>query len=207
MQKKLNIKVYDFEEIVSTNTYAKESIFNEDALVVASKQSGGRGRLGHSFYSPEGGLYFSLVRQEISEDDLTVLTLKAGCAVCSSLEKLLDYRGDAKASPIRIKWVNDIYISDKKICGILCEKTRDKVIIGVGINFSADGFPDDIKSIAAGLSDEDIISTLSKASCSAGRIDSPGFKEDLLFEILSYLLSDAGKERVMEFYSDHQYIK
>ncbi len=136
-----NITVIQLETVDSTNTYAKSNIssFTLPALIVAEKQTAGRGRQGKSFFSPEGtGLYMTLVFEAPS--DCSLLTPAAAVAVCDSLEKL-------GAKPA-IKWVNDVFINKHKVCGILTECfTADKktyIALGIGINLTTTEFPDDL---------------------------------------------------------------
>ena len=145
-----------FNTIDSTNNEAKrmlESGFSGFALVAAEAQTGGRGRLGRSFYSPQStGLYFTLIIPTcFSTEDSTLLTPAAAVAVVRVLEKISGER-------LGIKWVNDIYKNDKKICGILAEAVLDMsrggfagFAVGIGINLSTEDFPEDIADIAASL--------------------------------------------------------
>ena len=141
------IQKLTFETLPSTNTYAKENICNLSlpSLIIADHQSAGRGRRGKSFFSPKGtGLYMTLVFEEKSNSEL--LTPLAAVSVCEELEKL-------GASP-KIKWVNDILVESKKICGILAERQvlngRSYIILGIGINISTADFPENL-SIAGSL--------------------------------------------------------
>lgn len=118
----------------------KEGVF----LVAADEQSAGRGRQGKSFYSPAlTGIYFSLaVRPRSSLQNAVTATTAAAVAVCRAIENLTDKRP-------KIKWVNDVYLDGKKICGILTEAITnfeegvvDSVIIGIGINIKTIDFPD-----------------------------------------------------------------
>ena len=106
------------------------------ACLAAGAQSRGRGRLGRSFVSPAGGLYFSLYLRAGDAEGALETTPAAACAVCTALEDL------GFADP-GIKWVNDIYLNGKKVCGILCEGIGDSVICGIGINMTEPpgGFP------------------------------------------------------------------
>ena len=119
-----------FDELPSTNDTAKQKASSgapEGTVVIARKQSAGRGRVGRSFYSPEGGIYMSVIlRPRFSR--LTLITPAAAAAVCKALESL--------GFDCRIKWVNDIYKADKKVCGILTESNLDEgwAVLGVGIN-------------------------------------------------------------------------
>ena len=142
-----------FESVGSTNDEAKKLLFEEKAkniLICAEEQLNGRGRNGHSFYSPNGtGLYMSLaVRRSLPLEKSAFLTICAAVAVCRAIEKLT-------GKTPQIKWVNDIFIDGKKVCGILTEAVTDYetnltkgVVIGIGINVSTSVFPEDIVNIA-----------------------------------------------------------
>lgn len=130
-----------FDTLPSTNTYAKEnlSIIPIPSLIIANHQTSGRGRRGNSFFSPKDtGLYMTLVFEEINNSEL--LTPLAAVSVCEELEKI-------GANP-KIKWVNDIFIDSKKVCGILTERqilgSKTYIILGIGINISTTEFPDDL---------------------------------------------------------------
>lgn len=145
------------EEIDSTNRAAKELARQgapHGTSVLAKRQSAGRGRLGRAFFSPEGGLYLSVVlRPQCKPEELPLMTPMAAVAVCRALEACLDI------SP-GIKWVNDLYLQGKKLCGILCEGCGDAVVVGIGLNLHTPegGFPPDVPAIA-----------LDALSCSADR--------------------------------------
>ncbi|MDO4744422.1 MAG: biotin--[acetyl-CoA-carboxylase] ligase, partial [Clostridia bacterium] len=148
--------LFVLKTINSTNSYckalAKEGATHE-TVVIADKQTEGRGRLGREFFSPEGtGLYMSIILKP-SEIPLSasLLTIAAGIAVCRTLET------SCKSSPL-IKWVNDIFINNKKVCGILAESVinattnqLEYIIVGIGLNVStpAEIFPGKLKDIAA----------------------------------------------------------
>ncbi len=136
------IQKLKFETLPSTNTYAKENINNLmlPSLIIADSQTAGRGRRGNSFFSPKNtGLYMTLFFEEKGNSEL--LTPLAAVAVCKELEKL-------GANP-KIKWVNDIFIDSKKICGILAERQihngRFYIILGIGINISTSEFPEELE--------------------------------------------------------------
>ncbi len=143
--------------VTSTNQVLKEHASELPAwrVVIAGQQSAGRGRLGRRFYSPSGtGLYISvLLRPTFPAEEATLITTAAAVAVCKAVE---DCGG---GSPL-IKWVNDVYLNDRKICGILTEASLnvetgalDYAILGVGINvYEPDGgFPEDIRNIAGAV--------------------------------------------------------
>ena len=147
LQKKVNL--FAFKKIDSTNIYAKKLATNgcdDGVVVVAREQTAGKGRLGRTFLSKRGGLYFSVVlrpKQEVK--DTVFITVAAAVAAARAIEKTSGKKCD-------IKWVNDIYISSKKVCGILTEGSLnpdgslDFAILGVGINLFAPrgGFPSNL---------------------------------------------------------------
>lgn len=147
---KKDIDVLYFSTVDSTNNYCKRLLADGRQgafLVAADQQTAGRGRQGKSFYSPAGtGIYFSLViRPETTLQNAVTATTAASVAVCKAIEKLTDKKP-------KIKWVNDVYLDGKKICGILTEAitnfedgTVDSVIVGIGINISTSDFPEEIE--------------------------------------------------------------
>lgn len=109
-------------------------------MIIANEQTAGRGRRGNSFYSPKDtGLYMTLVFEENGNSDL--LTPAAAVAVCDALSAI--------GSDPKIKWVNDVFIGEKKVCGILTERVfsggKSYIILGIGINISTCDFPDSLK--------------------------------------------------------------
>ncbi len=147
---KRKLDVIYFPSIDSTNTYCKKLIAQGregEFLVVAEEQTAGRGRQGKSFYSPaKTGVYFSLViRPDMKLSSAVTVTSAAAVAVCRALEGLTDI------TP-QIKWVNDVFVDGKKVCGILTEAvsdfesgTVDAVIVGIGINIKTADFPEDVE--------------------------------------------------------------
>ena len=148
-----NISIIRLREIDSTNSEAKRRAVAGEKLpmlVVSDSQTAGRGRLGRSFFSPDGtGLYMSLAYK--AEGDMTEavkITSAAAVAVCLAIEELSDLK------PM-IKWVNDVYIDKRKVCGILTEATKagdDTVIVlGIGVNCTTEIFPEEIRNIAGSI--------------------------------------------------------
>ena len=130
----LDVRVLD--SVDSTNTEAKRMVADgceTRTLIAARSQSGGRGRMGRSFYSPEGtGAYFSVLYRPVASVDAAVtVTCASSVAVMRAIRRLT---GRACA----IKWVNDLYLDEKKVCGILteCVSRGDAsyIIVGIGIN-------------------------------------------------------------------------
>ncbi len=155
LNQKLNIIIFD--ELDSTNNYLKKlgsQGEKETQLVIAESQTGGRGRMGRSFYSPNGtGIYFSLLlHPQFSAEKSLFLTVMAAVSVAETVMKY-------NSNDVKIKWVNDVYIDGKKVCGILTEgainhnKMLNYAVVGIGINVIApeNGFPDDIKDIATAI--------------------------------------------------------
>ncbi|NMC26576.1 MAG: biotin--[acetyl-CoA-carboxylase] ligase [Syntrophomonadaceae bacterium] len=148
-----------FTEIDSTNNYARKLAaenYPEGTVVVADKQSAGRGRRGRSWYSPEGeGLYLSLIlRPRIPLQDLSRLSMVAAAALATTLEE------EFGLEP-QIKWPNDILINGRKVAGILTEAVTDMdgieyIVTGIGINVNneVEEFPDDFRTPATSLRKE-----------------------------------------------------
>lgn len=151
------IKAEILEECGSTSTLLKERAKRGESefyALFSKKQTAGRGRLNKSFLSPFGGLYFSVIlRPQTPSENSTFITAAAAVAAAKAIEKI-------SGKSAEIKWVNDIFINDKKVCGILCEGNIDPknnsleyAVLGVGINVFEphNGFSDEIKDIAAAL--------------------------------------------------------
>ncbi|MFQ9792534.1 MAG: biotin--[acetyl-CoA-carboxylase] ligase [Acutalibacteraceae bacterium] len=118
-------------------------------VVLAEEQTAGRGRMGRSFHSPAGsGIYMSFIlRPNLTSNDAVLITTAASVAVARAIEEVTHIRTG-------IKWVNDVYMNGKKICGILTEALTDfesggieSIILGIGINFSTavSSFPENIQ--------------------------------------------------------------
>lgn len=124
-------------EIASTNTRGLELLsMGHDRfpwLVLAERQTAGRGRGGHRWWATEGSLTFSLLlaRQEVQPSQRARLSLAVGIGLCRAVESL------APGAPVRLKWPNDLYLDGRKLCGILVEAPQAgtaAVVIGVGLN-------------------------------------------------------------------------
>lgn len=135
-----------FEKIDSTSTYCKENfkILNDKSVVIAKKQSLGRGKNNRSWKSPTGGLYFSILLKNNlpSQENIKLLPLVTSVAVFNALKSL-----NVSSS---IKWPNDLLIEGKKLCGILVESKLSSsgikyIVIGIGIN---------VNSISSSVDDE-----------------------------------------------------
>ncbi len=152
------LAVTALENTDSTNTCVRrlaEDGAPEGTVVVAAAQTAGRGRSGKSFLSPAGtGLYMSvLLRPQLAMGDALLITTAAAVAVAHAVERVA-------AVTAQIKWVNDVYVDGKKVCGILTEGALDLengglryAILGIGINICppAGGFPPELAPIACAL--------------------------------------------------------
>ncbi len=146
-----------FDTATSTNDIAKmlaKEGSTEGTVIVANHQSAGRGRMGRSFMSPEGtGLYMSIIlRPEFSPENSLLITTAAAAAVAITAEK-------HTGIPAKIKWVNDVYMRGKKVCGILTEgqisgDRLDFAVLGIGVNLAPpkDGFGE-LEQIAGAVFD------------------------------------------------------
>jgi len=171
-------QIYIYDEIGSTNTAAKE--IAEDAasgtiggaingtaggttggtahgtIVIARTQTSGRGRYGRNFFSPpKSGLYISFILEpkNFNFELLDMATIFAAVCVCRAIESTCGKNPS-------IKWVNDIFLDGKKVCGILTEsvpclkaQSDKQIVIGIGINIQEPegGFPENIRDRAAAL--------------------------------------------------------
>ena len=153
-----NLEVH--KSVGSTNDMMKKLARDdskEGMVLLAEEQTKGRGRRGREFHSPNGkGIYMSLLlRPDMEPDKALNITIVAAVAEALVLEEQLGL------SP-KIKWVNDIFLGDKKVSGILTEASMEMesgkleyVIIGIGVNVSGsnDSLPDEIKEIASFVSE------------------------------------------------------
>jgi len=145
-------EIYYFPELKSTNIMAKEKALNraeriyEGTLIIAERQSAGKGRLGREWFSPAGGIWLSIILYpQLSPSYISRITLMTAVAVVKSIKIC------TQIEP-QIKWPNDILISEKKVCGILTEMSAELdminwVVVGIGINANIEhqDFPEDIQ--------------------------------------------------------------
>lgn len=168
--------VYWEQSVESTNTRLLE-LANSGAeggtVLYADIQSGGRGRQGRSFLSPEGGLYMSmLIRPGCDVEKCSQLTPLAAVAAHRALKACTGLHAD-------IKWPNDLLLGGKKLCGILTElsfdrKGKPQIIIGIGINLNTPFFPEGLEDIA----------------CSVYSHSGKSIKKEALLELLVHELDD-----------------
>lgn len=157
-----NIPLTVYKTIGSTNTEAKLLAVQNavhGTTVMAEEQTMGRGRFGRDFFSPSGsGLYMSIIlKPRLSMENSVLVTTAAAVAVCWAIEKITDL------SPL-IKWVNDIFIDNRKVCGILTEAVTnfetgmmDSVVVGIGVNVKTknEDFPFELRDIAGSILDNE----------------------------------------------------
>ncbi|HER25326.1 MAG TPA: biotin--[acetyl-CoA-carboxylase] ligase [Candidatus Atribacteria bacterium] len=145
-------EIYYFPELKSTNIMAKEKALQgiekikEGTLIIAERQSAGKGRLGREWFSPIGGIWISIILYpQLSPSYIPRITLMSAVAVVKAIKIC------TQIEP-QIKWPNDILINEKKVCGILTEMNAELdiinwVVVGIGINANIDhrAFPQDIQ--------------------------------------------------------------
>lgn len=190
-----------FDTIDSTNSFAKKLADEgkpHGTLVAADMQTNGRGRLGRSFCSPSGGnIYMSvIIRQDISIETSQLITSCIAVAVAKAVDKICKTKCD-------IKWVNDLFLNGKKICGILTEssvrfenRTLDYAVVGIGINLKSikNSFPSELLETATSVEDE------------TGKIPS---RCRLIAEILKNIdayIADMHNRKFMEEYRNRSFI-
>ena len=153
-----NIPITVHKTIGSTNTEAKIlAVQNAQhgTTIVSEEQTKGRGRFGRDFFSPsDSGIYMSIIlKPELNIENSVLITSAAAVVVCNAIEKF------TSVSP-KIKWVNDIFIDNKKICGILTEAVTnfesgmlDCVVVGIGINVKTknEDFPMELQNKAGSI--------------------------------------------------------
>lgn len=147
-------KVIYFDETDSTNTKAAEFAqkgYPNGTLVVADKQTAGKGRRGRNWESPSGsGIFMSLmIKPDINPNNASMLTLVTALSVANAIT-------DVTGQQALIKWPNDIVMNGRKICGILTEMSAqfdyiNHIVIGIGINVHNEIFPEELSQIASSL--------------------------------------------------------
>lgn len=159
--------VYGFDSIDSTNTEAKRRILAGESgfLVLAERQTAGRGRRGRSFFSPAGsGLYMSAALSvDIPLEQAVNVTSYAAVCVRRAIKEITGLE-------CGIKWVNDLYLDGKKVCGILTEAVTDfesgsvaGVVVGIGVNLTESAVPEELRSIVGFLGCEGVKNRLAAA--------------------------------------------
>lgn len=153
--KRIGRVVVHLAECTSTMDEARtwaESKGDDGAVIVADRQTAGRGRNQRTWFSPEGALLATLVLRDLKDVRLTLVPLAAGLALARSIERLTK-------APAQIKWPNDVWIEHKKVAGILVESRfvgdhPEWVIVGLGVNVDvrSETFPAEVRPHATSLS-------------------------------------------------------
>lgn len=149
------VRVEFHEEIASTSTRGMELARQGEIgplLVLAARQTAGRGRGGKAWWSGEGGLTFSLLTNALPQGDHSArLALAVGVALCEALEPF------AGAQPLQLKWPNDIMVRGRKLAGVLIEVpggAPPRAVIGIGLNVGRlDQAPPDVQTSAISLAE------------------------------------------------------
>ncbi len=158
-----NVELHVESVVTSTNTLVVQQALQhqkEGYVLIAGQQTKGKGRTGHSFYSPnQTGIYLSILLRptQLTPMEATNITSMAAVSACEAIEKF--------GLHPKIKWINDIFIDEKKVSGILTEasismesKRMEYVVLGIGFNVYApeNGFPEDIQFIAGAIFNEKV---------------------------------------------------
>ena len=152
------MSILEYEELDSTNDEAKRLVRAAlaetakpvglyGAVVTARRQTAGKGRLGKGFVSPSGdSVYASFILEPPERPAEQRLTAFAAVAVCEAIEKTTSYK-------TYIKWINDIIVDGKKVCGILAESIPRAVILGIGVNINlgAEDLPPELRDTAGSI--------------------------------------------------------
>lgn len=143
------MRIIELDEVDSTNEYCKRENFADDVVVVAKRQTAGRGTKGRSFISDEGGLYVTVVKHydNFPAENAFKIMINSCVAVCKTLENF-------SIMP-QIRWSNDVLVGGKKICGTLIENTFSgnsivRSIVGMGINVT-NAIPKELNDIATSI--------------------------------------------------------
>ncbi len=189
------LEIIHYSEVDSTNTVAKRLALegvSAPLVVVADTQTKGRGRGGKAFFSPvQSGLYLSLL---IKPNFTVAMALRITAAAAIAVSRAIEELSDEKAT---IKWVNDIFLGEKKVCGILTEGVSgfesgklESVVIGIGINFKIPkgGFPKELQETATALYGKKVPQGVTKNQLAAkvlenllsllAQLDHPQFMEE-----------------------------
>jgi len=156
--KNIGHKIEHWRSIDSTNRRAKEMASqgaSHGTVVVAGEQTRGRGRLKNGWFSPAGGIWFSVIlKPHIIPQQASIFTLLAALAIVQGIQEVLSI-------PLKIKWPNDVYLDNRKLAGILTEISAEMdmvnyIITGIGINAKVDShsFPEGIKERSVTLAEE-----------------------------------------------------
>ena len=142
------MEIKKYKVVSSTNLLAKKLRPEPWLVILAEKQTAGHGKKSSHWFSPKGGLYFSIVLPKSKIEDLQTLTILAAFIVAKTI------KDNFSLEPL-IKLPNDVLLDKKKICGILTENIIGKEVkssvIGIGLNTNVDKFPKELEEKATSL--------------------------------------------------------
>lgn len=177
----MRTKIIKLRTVDSTNEYCKRLKNCENAIVVAKRQTAGKGTKGRSFISDKGGLYISVLRTYRNFDGAETFKIMIDCcvAVCKTVEKF-------NLTPV-IRWANDVLVGGRKICGTLIENILFaegcRSVVGMGINVN-NSLPEELSEIATSLSEQ------------TGR-------KVLVRKVMKTLLTNLGREYTVDDYKSY----
>jgi BirA family biotin operon repressor/biotin-[acetyl-CoA-carboxylase] ligase len=145
------MKIIKLKTSPSTSQKAKELALKgvpSWTVILAEEQTAGYGRKGTGWFSPKGGLYFSIILPRSKIEDLQTLTILAAFIVAKTIKEIFSLE------PL-IKLPNDILLNGKKVCGILTENVIGRnvklSVMGIGLNTNIEKFPRDLENSATSL--------------------------------------------------------
>ena len=148
------MKIFTFDQVTSTqdlaHNYLKQHL--QKAAFVANSQTNGYGKQGRNFYAPANtGVYFSIAVSnfKLNQEKSDLLTPAIATALVNTLNVFFPL------ITLQLKWVNDIYLNNKKVGGILTEFSSNGLVIGVGINISTQSFPEELHTKATSITKEE----------------------------------------------------
>jgi len=201
---KASWNVHVYESCTSTFDIAKQLI-KDDAehgtLIIADVQTGGKGRQARKWHSPSGGIWMGIIlKPKLEVSKISSITLLCAVAVAKAIDEL-----HPRILP-SIKWPNDIYINDKKLCGILTETVlmdgrAEYVIAGIGVNANnaTENFDNEIKQMSISFKDMGIYVNRAHMASKAN---------DNLLELIKKYESSGDLEFILDYYIEHmQWLK
>ena len=195
-----------YDKVESTNIIAKEMAYNgaeHGTVVMANEQTAGKGQINRPFFSPpDHGIYMSIILDVniMNLEAPQMLTIYAAMTVCEAIEELCG------KNP-KIKWVNDIFLEGKKICGISADAISDKngnishIVAGIGINFTAAQLPAELEDIVTSIYKKNEKASVTRdelAGCIIKKITQPVQSKEKLINAYRQRLFIIGKKIKVE---------
>ncbi len=161
--------------------------------VVALQQTAGKGRMGRSFFSPKEGIYLSIIiKPDFDLSRSVLVTVATAAAVAEAIDEVC-----GQTEKTQIKWVNDVYLKGGKVCGILTEGITDfetgqidHLVIGIGINTTLEGFPEELRQIAGAVE---------------GDYSKPALAAGVIWRVLDYM-DHIQQRRFMKSYREKSFL-